>query len=144
MNKVKSNLYSTIGFSTAILLKYADSCGNTRRWKSEILAKGKNEVMDEIKKLLNGKVLYFKKADLPNGSGLGEAYLIPKKVYWDGGAPWVKGDIIYLRKTKADTTIVKTTEINEVVPGITVKACSYKQFETIYKLFAHAMISKSK
>lgn len=120
---------------------HKDNTSIIREWNADITAKGKKEVIDAIKKLLSGSVIYFRKARMPlEWPGSGIAYLIPKKVFWPGACPYITGDIVYFSKERGSVKILRTTDTNLVVPDLIVQTVSFSEFRAEYKKLANSVI----
>lgn len=113
----------------------------SREWNPDITAKGKKEVIESIKNLLKGLVIYFRKALMPVAwPGSGVAYLIPKKVFWGGACPYITGDIVYFSKEKGSAKILRTTETNHIVPDLIVQTVSFAEFRSEFAKMAKSVI----
>lgn len=119
-------------FSKHTLTQFAYiSKSGTLEWKPDLTRVQRKAILDELKSLVKGSVVYFKSARLPDGS-YGEAYLTPKSFKWIENTIYVDGDVVYVSKGfLKGLCVAKTTDLNYLVPEIVVRTIPFKVFNNL-------------
>ena len=101
---------------------------NCLAWKADLNKSQRKEILDELKRLVAGSVVYFREAVSPNNVP-GVAYLTPREFYWYIGSLWVTGEVVYICKQEKGVSLFKTHDTNFIVPEIVVRTVSYQDYK---------------